>query len=94
MTARPVTYYEVVCDEPDCGVRTADLSSEYSAWSEEATALEEWSDHDGIILTDGRTYCEGHNGGKRCAECDTETQPITQTDDGWLCPSCAKDLAS
>jgi hypothetical protein len=49
-----VTYYVARCD--GCGVTTADLDSEYSAWSDAGHAAEEMTD-DGGVLIDGLLIC-------------------------------------
>jgi hypothetical protein len=60
MTIREVTYYQVACDEPGCGLDTETKGGEYTAWSDTDGAVEDWTGSDGQVLDDGRTYCEKH----------------------------------
>lgn len=54
MPIEPVTYYIARCD--GCGITTADLGSEYSAWSASDHAAEELTD-DGGAQVDDLLFC-------------------------------------
>lgn len=68
MSTEAVTYYRVTCDEEGCGTATGDLD-DYSAWSDEGAALDQWLDHDGVQTPDGRTFCEAHSSPYKCTDC-------------------------
>lgn len=92
MSAREVTYYEVVCDEPGCGRTTGDLGSDYTAWSDREGALDEWINSDGVVMVDGRTFCYDHVAGRICDHCDEGRDTAPPDDDGErLCAKCATD---
>jgi hypothetical protein len=92
MSIKAVTYYTVECDEPGCGVTLSDLS-DYSAWGDEGSATEDWANSDGIVLDDGRAFCDDHVRGKRCDGCG-EVEDLTEIDGDFFCASCAKEEAA
>lgn len=89
MSVKPVTYYDVACDEPDCKVDTG-YDGEYTAWSDEAGALEDWTNQDGIILDDGRTFCEKHGDQYLCRECGGISATVREVGGGprRICAEC------
>lgn len=85
MTLRPVTYYEVVCDHEGCEMRTSGLGGDYTAWSSDGDAQEDWEYADGQTVGD-RHYCEVHRV-PECCECDA-TDSLVEHDDGdHYCPT-------
>ena len=87
----PVTFYEVRCDEPGCSRRTVDLASEYASWSDPEAARDNWTDFDGIVLDDGRAFCEKHARGKTCDSCEESGPTIVNHDGDYLCVECAEE---
>lgn len=83
MTLKTPTMYAIECDEPGCKAATEDLG-EFSAWSDHGAAEDQWRDHDGIILKDGRHYCDGHRDGRMCDYCESEDD-VQVVDDESLC---------
>lgn len=57
---KPVPCFAVECDAPGCDVETSTLNDEYAGWGDESVALDEWIACDGVVLDDGRTFCEAH----------------------------------
>jgi hypothetical protein len=60
MTVRSVTYYEVRCDADGCDASTETVDGGVSAWRDKGNAVDQWVDFGGVLLLDGRTFCEGH----------------------------------
>lgn len=88
MSVKPVTFYRVECDEPDCGRVTQDLG-EYAAWGNASDALDQWRDWGGVKTPAGLTYCEEHARGKVCDEDnDHDTADLAETPDGFWCKAC------
>ena len=87
MTLRPLTFYEIACDWPECKIRTEDLSGEYAAWREPSSALDEWTASDGLYDEKrDRHYCSEH-ATSVCQECFA-TDDLTEGEDGWqYCPT-------
>lgn len=87
MGVQPVTFYEVVCDEPKCGVRSSDMDCEFAAWSDADQALDSWRDFDGFTSEDGKTFCVDHRP-EFCVDCDIDDQVVAtgHTADGQ--PAC------
>lgn len=63
MTIITQEFYSVRCDYPDCKITTSDLG-EYASWSDDGQAVDEWRDHDGLVVEDyfgvERHYCREH----------------------------------
>ncbi|MGZ4519081.1 MAG: hypothetical protein ACXVGA_00515 [Mycobacteriaceae bacterium] len=89
MSVKAVTYYTVDCDEPDCGATLGDYG-DYSAWADSGSAIDDWTNDDGIVLDDGRSFCHNHAKGKRCDSCG-EVEDLTEADGDFFCAECAKD---
>lgn len=89
MTIREVTYYQAACDEPGCPVDTDWFNNDYSAWGNKDAAADQWRDHDGLVIDDGRCFCEEHRAGHECDWCDWTGDGATRNEDAdWLCPTC------
>lgn len=93
MPIKEVTYHQVVCDAPDCKTTTADLG-DYSAWGDAGDAIDQWNDWDGVVLDDGRAFCEKHSAPYLCVDCGEDVQqPLTPGSDGeYRCTGCQADL--
>jgi hypothetical protein len=87
---RPVTYYEVVCDEPGCGCSTADLGGEYAAFSDGGAAEDDWDNSGSIKTESGEHYCEEHKAAYQCCECYDNTNLIA-TPRGMVCKDCLEE---
>lgn len=85
MSIKSKPYYWVVCDEPGCDATSSDLG-DFSAWGDEADAIDEAADWDWEVQVDGKDYCEDHRR-HRCEDCRVE---ITreQYDEHELCDEC------
>lgn len=83
MTVKSEPYYWIECDDPGCGVKSADLG-DYSAWGDDSQALYEWSEWEGQETPDGKHYCERH----RKPQCD-ECEQFVPVNDERLCADCA-----
>lgn len=59
MTIRPATCYSIDCDHLFCYATTAELG-EYPSWATATEAVLDWEDLGGVVLADGRSYCEQH----------------------------------
>ena len=55
MSTRLVTYYQIVCDHPDCDYSTEDDGSDFSAWSDASVAQEDWEGGHQVIEVDVRS---------------------------------------
>lgn len=92
MTARPIPCYEIVCDEPECGKKTQDIS-DFAGWGDIDVAEDEWENADGQTIGE-RHYCWEHRQ-PQCFECDTFDRPLIIAPDGqWYCEDCRPDEAN
>lgn len=71
MSVKSEPYYWLTCDEPGCGNKSTD-GDEFTAWSDEANAVEMAECRDWLIVGD-KHYCDGHankNDPELLADCD------------------------
>jgi hypothetical protein len=66
MAIKSAPYYWLICDE--CGHSQADDDSDYSAWSDESSAIDAAEGWDWRI-DDGRHFCPSCHLAKSCSEC-------------------------
>lgn len=57
MSLRPVTFYQVECDHPECDHCTADYG-DYAAWADPEQASEDWKGDNQIIDVDSEDGLE------------------------------------
>lgn len=86
MSIKAVTYWEVHCDREGCGAR---LETDYTAWGDQGSALEEASDADWDVEDDGsEAYCRDH-GRPYCIGCGRHASDLVTDESGdhW-CEGC------
>lgn len=87
MTIREVPAYEVVCDGPECTFRSADTSSDYAFWMDDASAELEWTESDYQLTKYGEHFCDACRVNE-CGDCDETRGLINDADDDsgdWWC---------
>ena len=98
MSIKEVTYFTVECDAGNCGKTLGDLGGDYSAWADEWMAVEEWTNHDGLVLTedvDGKALCPDHAKDYLwCDQCGDKRTTDRDADDSPICPACAERVAN
>lgn len=94
MSIREVTYYQVACDEPGCGLDTGSLGHDYSAWSDRDGAVDAWEEvGNGVVFDDGRAYCEEHRRSHTCEGCG-ENDVVVEVDGQWYCRECREEMGA
>jgi hypothetical protein len=91
MSVKAVTYYTVECDAEGCTTALGDLGGDYAAWADDGSAIEDWTNSDGLILDDGdgECLCPKHAEAYRwCEHCGDERTKGRDANGDAICAAC------